>query len=491
MQRLKCESDIIRRALANLPATLQETYDRILLNLHTEDRLVVRCFFEWIRFYSGLYGHGIPCQKLVQVAERCISKPNGFQSGYFYDEETIKELYSCLIKVSPRKLSYEPTFETPTVNFAHYTVREYFDSGGLWRGPVAQPATAESFSMQQPLQVVFEEVYRLDLNAAGVQNIASVDPSDLLGAIHADFNISCTMTALLALLYEADNIAQQENLFHLAVGLFDPLGAWFGFFCTVAKKLGEESKWLSSHGSCPGRFWTIRCIRDGSSSAMQLLYLMAFFGCEESAPRLVTRFVEMIGIRQLTQEQLRFHARIFMISDWSEEYIFDGSILEAAAQGAILDWHGFDFQQLFNLSRDTMDPSKVLSLFVGGSNVVGLDSLLECGADPNTRSQRVTPLQIAVFASAFGTASTLLGAGADPNEAGNSAEGPWEERSIMYPYNELFGASPLYINRYLYDEESIRAVKSSDEAYGNIEALLLQHGAKSFLRPESALILRS
>ena len=62
LQRLKCERHIIKKALENLPKPLDETYERILITIPKEERLLVHHVLRWIAQHNDLYNSdGIPC----------------------------------------------------------------------------------------------------------------------------------------------------------------------------------------------------------------------------------------------------------------------------------------------------------------------------------------------------------------------------------------------------------------------------------------------
>ncbi|KAL6713228.1 hypothetical protein ACLMJK_009349 [Lecanora helva] len=132
LRRLKCERKIIQKALGNLPETLDELYDRILLAVRKEERLFVDCALHWIAHHNEMYwGQGIPYKVLIQAAEASISSLTGNQNERFYDKDTLREVCGCLIDVSPEDFLDElgglhHTYVS--VRFAHYSVREYFDS---------------------------------------------------------------------------------------------------------------------------------------------------------------------------------------------------------------------------------------------------------------------------------------------------------------------------------------------------------------------------
>jgi ankyrin repeat protein len=105
---------------------------------------------------------------------------------------------------------------------------------------------------------------------------------------------------------------------------------------------------------------------------------------------------------------------------------------------------------------------------------------LELGAKTKVTGYSVTPLQIAATSWDLQGVRILLEAGADPKNIGDSGGMTWAEDSLMGRYNCLRDSSPLNIARrvriksypaYLQDEES-------EDDSADIEALLLQHGAK-------------
>lgn len=462
------------------------------------ERLVVHYLLQWIHLYPELHGDPIPSQILVQAAEKCPSTSDAFRLGYFYDEDTIKELCGCVIKMAPedgygRDSKGRQHDYVNCVSFAHYTVREYVDSGGLLRDQVAKLATPKRVLAQQPLKVVFEEAHRLHLNSAGMQKMASTDSRDLIETMNTDFDVSCALSALYALPKMASEIAQEEHLFRLAFGLLDPSNTCFRSLCSVAKQVEDVFGWFSDMN---GQFWKMESIKPGSPSAMQLLCLLSWIDYTESNFSLIRRFVERVGIRHLTQERLKVKTEMLIDDGETIDCVIDGSVIEAVAQGTLPTWIGHGFQQLLDLSGYLFDPAKVLLSYIAGDNIGfrGHDGiirkLLQHGADPNARKQRVTLLQIAIYNEDDAAVSTLLEAKADANNTGSVAESPWEEESYMSRYNKLFGASPLYIcrNYGLFGGKGRSSLVISEE---DMETMLVQHGAKSFLRPESAIILRS
>jgi hypothetical protein len=91
---------------------------------------------------------------------------------------------------------------------------------------------------------------------------------------------------------------------------------------------------------------------------------------------------------------------------------------------------------------------------------------------------RVTPLQIAVASRDFEGAKILLEAGADPNGTGDSGGIEWKEGSLLARFNHLGRVNPLRICREFKIIYNGYGKKEREKASTNINAILLQYGAK-------------
>ena len=96
---------------------------------------------------------------------------------------------------------------------------------------------------------------------------------------------------------------------------------------------------------------------------------------------------------------------------------------------------------------------------------------------------QVTPLQIAVVSWDFDTVSTLLKAGADPNDTGKSDGIVWEKGTFMSQFNYLHNASPLYICRNFECIFAYNLRGRREKDLKMIETVLLEYGADAFSRP--------
>ena len=130
LRRLKPSSRSILNALANLPRTLDETYERIFLGIPDDDRLFVHHVLKWIYYYNdgrAVYtSDGFPCSILLQAIERSTSHLSNGRQDFLYDEEALRELCGCLIVITSNieLFGLRTAAAVQTVTFAHYTVLE-------------------------------------------------------------------------------------------------------------------------------------------------------------------------------------------------------------------------------------------------------------------------------------------------------------------------------------------------------------------------------
>ncbi|KAF1951136.1 hypothetical protein CC80DRAFT_386702, partial [Byssothecium circinans] len=144
LQRKRRE-DEIRKALKELPETLDETYERILLEIPREDWQVARSALLWICAHDDLpFKMNIPSRCLVPAI--VYKTP----SSHFYDLDALQEICGCLINVA---LSEFGTIEIKTVSLAHYTVREYLYSDRISRTLVSFFSLDDSVTIHEYLKI--------------------------------------------------------------------------------------------------------------------------------------------------------------------------------------------------------------------------------------------------------------------------------------------------------------------------------------------------
>ena len=223
---MKCDRSNIEKALRNLPKTLDETYDRILSAVPAEERLSVHYIFRWISFHNELYdGDGIPCNMLIQAVGKSTAKlaANGLER--FYDNDSLRELCGCLIKIAPidnTGTDGNVRYTTLAVSFAHYTVREYLNSSRS-KNWVASFTVRQEEYCQELLQIVLSEIYPIDRIKLRDCLKAFQDDFDVRDAVY-DWTAYCMISTFLSLRKWRDEILSHEKFYTLADGLLPPSG---------------------------------------------------------------------------------------------------------------------------------------------------------------------------------------------------------------------------------------------------------------------------
>ncbi len=129
--RLKSQS-AVRKALSELPETLDETYERILLAIPPEHREFARQTLAILAAQSDLGYDTMTAEVVLVMVARSLNLPD----DNLYDVFDIRETCGCLVTFVPTPLpSYDPktpdysnpvsSEEVDLVMLAHYTVKEF------------------------------------------------------------------------------------------------------------------------------------------------------------------------------------------------------------------------------------------------------------------------------------------------------------------------------------------------------------------------------
>ena len=491
---MKCERHIVEKALKNLPKTLDETYDVILLAIPQEELVVVNHILQWIAYHNELHnGEGIPCELLIQAVDKSTAELAVDGLERFYDNDTLQELCGCLIKIMPEELDLITGLgrTTLTASFAHYTVREYLDSSRSKNSMTSFPFRQEELR-QKFLKIIFSEAQRLESNQLLELQNPSIDPSDALGEMHRELSVYSVVYTMLSLEKWPTEILEHETLCTLVIELLDPSKSHFESLKCAASVI-EASLWLFSakaHYNTT-QFWDMHWHLETSNMvAVHLLHLLLLTEDVRELLPLAEKFLQEYEARDFLQARLRFGKQAWGFAtsgtNPDEFYLLDGSIIEVYAQLRADDPR--TFKLLLDYGAGLFDSSKILLLHIASHYHDGpsdcqeecsLRVLLDLGADPNLRdsSSRITPLQIAVVLGDIDGVRTLLDAGADPNGTGSSEGTVWEDGTPMSRFNYLDGQSALYICR---NDECFMGKREAK--FEMIEETLLRHGAKEFLR---------
>lgn len=495
LQRLKCEREIIQKALKNLPKTLNETYDRIFLAVPEEERLFVEHALRWIAHHNELYkGQGIPCEVLLQATEASILRLTGNRNERFYDQDTLREVCGCLINISPEDLldTMGICYHTYiSVSFAHYSVREYLDSTRISNDILGYHTIGGRDLKDRFLEITLSEAQHIESMELWELETSLTDYSDVIQALDFRFNVYCVLSALLSLYRFPSQICRHSTLSALAIDLLDPSMPHFSTMELVAYDIENATSSFQTQDIFEeAYFWTLEWHPDTNTELQHLYNLLLLTVFDRDCLPLAKTFLQGKDLKSLLQAQLCLKREVWRYFSHEDigTYELKGSLIEVFAQLAVRSVDAFKF--LVEVGAGSFDPSIALLLYVGGhihstkfdcNGFCPLQRLLELGADPNLRGYRITPLQIATYTSDYEGVEMLLKAGAMPDDTGSADGVIWQEDSVMHHSNHLHGASPLRICRdfaIIARPAEPREVGANDRK--KIEALLLYLGAEAF-----------
>lgn len=480
---MKCDPEIIQKAIQNLPKTLDETYDRILLAVPEEERLFVDYALQWIAHYSEMHhGQGIPYKLLIEAAEASILGFTGTRNQRFYDQDTLREVCGCLIYLSTcsRKGFIR-------VTFAHYSVREYLNSDRSLNAIFGHRPIGGENLKDRLLEITLLEAQHIELNEPRKLKTDFKENLDLFFAsMDSDFGVFCVIEALETLNKFRDRFCQNETLKALAIDLFHPSMPHYDFMKAAAYEY-EFGAGYSLLEESSGRIWTSQWHPGTDKELIHLYNLLLLTQDGQNGGFLAESFLQGKDLVSLFEAQLCFSSEVDSAFENQEQtnFTFKGSLVEVYAQLAIQGGI-YAFKLMIEVGAGFFDPSIVLLLYIGSHdhsdcrNSCAVQRLLDLGADPNLKGYRVTPLQIATSIHDCDGVERLLKAGALQNDTGNPDGVVWEEDSIMHHFNHLHGASPLKICRdfgRVLDDKLRNYSRDEPEL---IEGLLLSYGAEAF-----------
>jgi hypothetical protein len=525
---MKPERPIIMEALHNLPKTLDETYERIFLEIPPEDWAVVRQVFEWTLFHSKLYGAKVPCGIVIQALEK-NPLADTYGNGNFYDETTIRELCGCLITISngrpfgfsgdlePDDEDEDNHFRTPSISFAHYTVLEFLDSERISRSRASYFIFPKDHipldSVKAAILIALNPTtYRDGHGSDGhqthstgnflqnaVDRSLNQDSDEIQETEYwssrkliENFAAYCAASAVLSINHWSEQISQREDLNALVFALYNPSAPHhnrllYFLSCLEASHSLVSTNTLLYDGRLrydPGStFWKIKWKSPPLADAGAIFFLLLW------TKNLVFTKQPDHGAQILqawTKTPLNFEIvnRNYEIGYAGGQkkpptYEFSGQLLEILAQLGHFYPEAFGF--FLSYRCEETDSSGLLVSYIGSHihkrncrQSCPVEVLLQTGADPKGKNYYVTPIQIAVQKSDYEGCRMLLEDGADANSTGNGFGAKWDDNTYLARFNALHGRSPL------------RILEDISDYFLNpsrgIKALLLSHGARSFSR---------
>jgi hypothetical protein len=486
LQRLKGDSSIIRNALANLPKTLDETYERIFQSISEEDCLFVRHVLEWIYYHNEVYGDSISCHVLLHAVERSSAKSNPVGRAYHYNEELLRELCGCLITIMPTANSVDGDVHRG-VSFAHYTVWEFLSSERIWNNRASFFAMKTETIILECTKIVLLETINIPSNKTWEDVV--VGASFRRSFPLENFSAFSAASSIIALRKWGQAISKQNELSRLAFDTLDLSMSHSQPLKAIARELDKIELFDIPEIDYSQRFWLLRWKTQAEYTKASLLINLFYLDltCE-----LAKKFLESINIEEVMQTHLEVKVETYYSPGRGDqnqtEFDFDGTVIELFAQLA-MDKPD-PFKTLLKAGAQYIDPSAVFISFISShshshhrldhtcESFCLLLKLLQLGADVNKSGLWVTPLQIAVARLDLAGVRVLLEAGAEPNSIGDRNAPQWNEDSLLGRFNDLRGLLPLSICREREDVDHCE--RDNVDHREDIEVELLRYGASEF-----------
>lgn len=455
LQRKRREYDI-RKALKELPETLDETYERIFNEITGEDWPIARSALLWICAHDDLpFKINMPSHCLVSAIFY------GTPGAHFCNLDALQEICGCLINVA--LVESATTVRIQTVSLAHYTVREYLYSYRIPNTSVSFFSLDVSTTLQESLKTV-------------LQVAATTNPTALSWAFWASFESYCYLVAWMSPRLRESYIAANFILRDSLLELFwrNPsslhfnsspiLARWYNdadyyeFFDTKPFNNIEPTQWLTLPNDNNNKAPLIL----GSLLAHRLYYVVDTFASGRNTLELL---LHPLLIRRPQQDGIK------------KDLLHTTNILEATVQ-----------ERQLSIPRIHLDATKFIPYCLVlhchekiCSEECIIKWLIGEGIPVSPPGLRLTSLQLAVHRWDLPGVHHLLRGGANVNEVGD----PIGE--ILPNTETAFSAySPLHILRtgaygLQHIEEYAQLRESREQGRGVIEALLLESGALDFV----------
>jgi hypothetical protein len=135
-----CNRAMLRKSLATLPRTLDQTYDRILTGIGEEYAEYAMRILQWLTFSA----RPLSVEEVAEVVAIDVTRDPAFdRDEVLEDPLEVLDICSSLVTITTNEADGRSGSTQRIVALAHYSVQEYFVSDRIKRG------SAKQYSMQE------------------------------------------------------------------------------------------------------------------------------------------------------------------------------------------------------------------------------------------------------------------------------------------------------------------------------------------------------
>ena len=444
----RCLPPRILRALEELPETLDETYERTLLDIDDENWEYAHRLFQCIVVARR--------PLLVEELAGFLAFKSEEGGSLTFEEkwrpENPRDMVLCTCSSLIAVVNVKGL---PVIQFSHFSVKEYLTSNRIAKGRVSRyyiPLEPAHFLVTQACLVI---LMQLDEHVTR-NSIADFPLAQYAGrywAEHAEFgNVSSHTEDLIKRLFNPKN-------YHFKT--------WVWIYDTISRR-----SMLSESPSCPKFVPLHYAARHGFHRVAE--WLITACSQDVNAPRYEDnplRLASKFGHFKMVQVLLKHHADVHTrgTGGWTPlHYVSSPEITRLLLE------HDADVNSK-TVNGDT--PLSILSQHDGNMELA--EVLLLHGADPNIRPNRHwSPLYYALHRGRPGLVQLLLKHGANPNDWG-FGQTPLHVAAERGDLKVAQALLEFRVDVNSQDSEGMTPLQvASRRGWNHIVQLLLQHGAK-------------
>ena len=484
LQRLKGDRKVVREALANLPKTLYETYDRVIIEVPEDEQIFVQHVLYWICYHLDIHGgRGVSWFILLEAVARSTASQGIDLSARYYDVEVIQQLCGCLVKtVSPKDLQVpDDTLgsKSEKVVFAHFTVREYLDASRYHKQSTLYSTECKRSLWRSFKLSTFNGACCVERNELWERGDARHHSAEIIDALENDFNAYSLVSAIV-LLKNFDKALEEPALLSLAIDVVNPYKqSWMTAKPVIEvfleKRYVDLPQWEIS--------WEDGTDNPDAAALVNMLHLVNY----TSQADLVRNFLRHRDASSLITSPLRCTkarnpmrcTKVVSFDEDEKSVKLEGSLSEVLIDLGVA--HEPTIEVLLDHDQGFSNSSNLLQKYLRQSHVWQsrsahlVERFLGNGADPNISNHLLTPLQLAALFRDTNIIKILLEAGAKPNGTGDVDEKVLKDHISQCHFVSLLGASPLCIFRHWAEFGEYDKHK-----YEEGEATLIGYGARDF-----------